>query len=143
MTDQTYVTNSISLETANLAISAAIAKAEQMGLTVTVAVTDPNGILKAFQRMEGASVLSTDIAVNKAYTAVTSGFNTGAFFEFVKSDPALLHGMTEVPRFSVFGGGEQISHPTLGVIGAVGVSGAHYSEDEQIALAGVAAVLGE
>lgn len=141
MTDSTYVTNSVTLATANRAIEAAIAQAEKMGLTVTIAIVDPSGVLKAYQRMEGSSQLSTDVAVRKAYTAATSGFNTGGFFEFIKTDPSLLTGMPQIPGYSIFGGGERIEHPELGLIGAVGVSGAHYSEDEQIALAGVASVL--
>ncbi|KXF53739.1 hypothetical protein AXA44_43470 [Rhodococcus sp. SC4] len=141
MTSPSFTTNTITLRAANAAIEAGLQKAQELGLAVTIAVTDPNGVLKAYQRMEGASVLSTDIAVRKARTAATSGFNTGALFDFIKTDPALLHGMTNVPDYAVFGGGEQISHPELGVIGAVGVSGAHYSEDEQIALAAVESVL--
>jgi uncharacterized protein GlcG (DUF336 family) len=140
MTTVSFTSNTITLAAANSAIEAGLAKAREMGIAVTIAVTDPNGVLKAYQRMEGASVLSTDVAVAKARTAATSGFNTGEFFEFIRTDPALLHGMTNVPGYAVFGGGEQITPADLGVIGAVGVSGAHYSQDEQVARAAVKAV---
>lgn len=140
MSESSYSVRAINLVGANAAISAGLAKARDMGLSVSIAVTDPAGTLTAFQRMEGASVLSADIAVRKAYTASTSGFSTGAFFDFIKTDPALLHGMTNVPNFAVFGGGELVVLED-GVIGAVGVSGAHYTEDEIIAKAAIAAVL--
>ena len=46
------------------------AKARKIGVTENVAILDDGGNLKAFSRMDGAPILSIEIAQNKAYTAL-------------------------------------------------------------------------
>ena len=70
-----------------------------------IAVTDEGGDLKAFQRMDGAPKLSIQISQDKAYTAASFSMPTHAWFDFIKDDPPLLHGITHTPRLMVFGGG--------------------------------------
>jgi uncharacterized protein GlcG (DUF336 family) len=138
--DPIYSKPSISLEAANRAIQAGLEKAAQLGLAVTVAVTDEAGNLKALQRMEGASILSVQVATDKAFTAATSGFDTGDFADFIAGDPPLLASLPTFPRMALFAGGLQIRDGAGSTAGAVGVSGGHYSEDLQIAQAAVQAV---
>jgi uncharacterized protein GlcG (DUF336 family) len=61
------------------------------------------------------------------------------WYDFIKDDgPLALGAPTGIDRLVVFGGG----YPILvdgQVVGAVGVSGGHYSEDMQIAEAGLRA----
>jgi uncharacterized protein GlcG (DUF336 family) len=130
---------SISLETANLVLDAAQAAAETMGTPMVIAVVDESGVQKAFRRMDGAPLLSVDIAADKAYTAVAFGIPTHGWFDFIKNDPPLLHGIVKTPRLVVFGGGYPL---TVGgqVVGAIGVSGGHYEQDMKVAEAGVAAL---
>jgi uncharacterized protein GlcG (DUF336 family) len=106
---------------------------------MVIAVVDEGGVLKAFSRMDGAPLLSVEIAKDKAYTAVAFGIPTHEWFNFIKDDPPLLHGITKTPRLIVFGGGYPIQSEGS-VIGAVGVSGGHYSQDMQVAEAGLAAL---
>jgi len=68
---QTYEKPSITAELAEEIIKAAAGKAEEIGVPMVIAVVDESGILKAFRRMDGAALLSVDIAQNKAYTAVS------------------------------------------------------------------------
>ncbi|MEO8540097.1 MAG: heme-binding protein [bacterium] len=130
---------SISAEAARKVIAGAEAKAVEMGAPMVIAVVDESGVLKAFSRMDGAPLLSVDIAKDKAYTAVAFGIPTHEWFNFIKDDPPLLHGITHTPRLIVFGGGYPLRVDGE-LIGAVGVSGGHYSHDMQVAEAGVAAL---
>jgi uncharacterized protein GlcG (DUF336 family) len=60
--------HSISSELAQKMIDQAMAKARQMGVAENIAILDDGGNLKAFSRMDGAPILSIEIAQNKAYT---------------------------------------------------------------------------
>src|SRR4030088_457025 len=61
--------NSISSELAQKMVDQAVAKARKIGVAENVAILDDGGNLKAFSRMDGAPILSIEIAQNKAYTA--------------------------------------------------------------------------
>jgi uncharacterized protein GlcG (DUF336 family) len=131
--------SSISAEAAKKAVEAAEAKAREIGAPMVIAVVDDSGTLKAFSRMDGAPLLSVDIAQDKAYTAVAFGIPTHEWFNFIKDDPPLLHGITKTPRLIVFGGGYPIRAGNE-LIGGIGVSGGHYTQDMQVAEAGAAAI---
>lgn len=118
---------------------AAEVKAREMGVPMVIAVVDESGTLKAFSRMDGAPLLSVEIAKDKAYTAVAFGMPTGQWFDFITEDAPLLHGITKAPRLVVFGGGYPLKVDGH-IIGAMGVSGGHYSHDMEVAQAGVAAL---
>ena len=80
-----------------------------------------------------------DIAINKAYTAASFGMPTHVWYDFIKDDPPLLHGITQTPRLIIFGGGFPIIEDGQ-MIGAIGVSGGHYTEDMEVAKAALAAI---
>lgn len=77
-------------------------------MPMVIAVVDDSGILKAFLRMDGAKLLSVDIAQNKAWTAASFGIATDQWHEFIKNDAPLLTGIPSTPRLIVFGGGYPI-----------------------------------
>ncbi|MHB1595285.1 MAG: GlcG/HbpS family heme-binding protein [Streptosporangiaceae bacterium] len=136
----TFQRPSVSTELARAMIEAAEREAAQMGQPFVIAIVDDSGVLKAFSRMDGAPLLSVQVAQDKAYTAAGFGMATDAWHEFVKDDPPLAMGATTgIDRLVVFGGGYPIS---IGgkVVGAIGVSGGHYSQDMQVAQAGLTAV---
>ena len=130
---------SIDLATAERAIEAASAKAADMGLAMSIAVVDEAGDLCAFRRMEGAPRLTIEIATNKAYTSASFGMPTHAWWDFIKDDPPLLHGITHTPRLVVFGGGFPIKQDGS-IIGAIGLSGGHYTQDMECARAALDAI---
>jgi uncharacterized protein GlcG (DUF336 family) len=119
-------------------LEAAAVKALEIETPMVIAIVDESGTLKAFRRMDGAPQMSVEIAINKGYTAVSFGMPTHNWFEFIKSDPPLLHGFVHTPRLVVFGGGYPISHEGH-VIGGIGVSGGHYEQDMKVAEAALAA----
>jgi uncharacterized protein GlcG (DUF336 family) len=132
---------SITVQAAQAAIAAAEAKAQEIGVPMVIAVVDESGVLKSFSRMDGAALLSVQIAQDKAYTAVSFGISTDAWFNFIKDDPPLLHGIVKIPRLVVFGGGYPIAFDGA-VAGGIGVSGGHYEQDMVVAQAGLAAITG-
>jgi uncharacterized protein GlcG (DUF336 family) len=136
---KTLTKTSITSEGAADVLRGAADKARAMGVPMVIAVVDESGVLKAFTRMDGAPLLSVDLAIDKAYTAAAFGMPTHAWFEFIKDDPPLLHGIVKTPRLIVFGGGYPIEIDGA-VAGAIGVSGGHYSQDMEVAQAGLAAL---
>lgn len=134
---------SLTSELAGRLVRAAERRAVEMGKAFVIAVADESGVLKAFSRMDGAPLLSVKIAQDKAYTAAGFGLSTDAWHDFIKDDPPLAAGAAAgIDRLVVFGGG----YPVLvdgAVVGAIGVSGGHYSEDMDVAQAGLAVVGGE
>jgi uncharacterized protein GlcG (DUF336 family) len=135
----TVVKHSISTEAARKIVQAAEAASAAKGHLMVIAITDESGVLKAFSRMDGAPLLSVEIAIDKAYTAAAYGIATHEWHEFIKNDQPLLHGITKVPRLITFGGGFPIKIDG-NVVGAIGVSGGHWSQDMEVAQAGLAAL---
>lgn len=134
-----FTRQSIASEGAFKAILAAEKKAREIGVPMCIAVTDESGVLKAFTRMDGAPQLSVDISKDKAYTAIAFGIPTHAWYDFIKEDGPLLHGITKTPRLIIFGGGYPIKDGDA-IIGGIGVSGGHYQQDQEVAEAALAAL---
>src|SRR5438874_12829089 len=115
-------THSIASERAQKLVNAAVAKARELGVAENVAMLDDGGNLKAFSRMDGASMPTIEIAQNKAYTALF-GVSTQDFFNFIRGDPSLLAGIPALSRVAAWGGGFPIK-VNGEIVGAIGVSGA-------------------
>lgn len=130
---------SITQSAADRLIEAATVKAAEIGVPMALAIVDESGGLKAFRRMDGAPLMSVEIATNKAYTAVSFGMATHEWFDFIKSDPPLLHGIVHTPRLVVFGGGYPVTEDGQ-TIGGIGVSGGHYDHDMTVAKAALQAL---
>src|ERR1700682_262121 len=118
----------ISSELAQKMVNAAVAKARELGVTENVAILDDGGNLKAFGRMDGASIPTIEIALNKAYTALF-GVSTQEFFDFIQGDPSLLAGIPALPRVAAWGGGFPIQVDGE-IVGSIGVSGAPKVEND-------------
>ena len=137
----TFQRPSVSAELVTELIAAAQRKAEELGKPFTVAVVDESGVLKGLLRMDNAALVSVQVAQDKAYTAVGFGIPSHSWHDFIKDDPPLAAGApTGIDRLVVFGGGYPIVIDGA-VVGGVGVSGGHYSEDMEVAQAALA-VLG-
>jgi uncharacterized protein GlcG (DUF336 family) len=130
----------VSLEAAEAIVAAARAKAVEIEVPAAIAVVDADGTLKAFVRMDGAPLLPVRIAQQKAWTAISFGMPSHAWWDMVREDPPLLHGIVHQEDVVIFGGGYPIQGGDGEVIGGVGVSGGHYSQDQEIAEAGLAAL---
>lgn len=129
---KTFVeSKNISLELANKMMEAALAKAEELGMPFSIAIVDKPGNLKAFSAQDGAPILSLEIAQNKAFSAAAYNRPTHEWYDRIKNDPPLLHGIVHTNRLVIFGGGYPIKINGE-LIGGIGVSGGHYSHDMQV-----------
>lgn len=133
------VMRAIDATTAVQAATAATEKAKEIGIGICAAVYDSSSQLKAYVRMDGAPMLAGPIAEDKAHTSASFRSPTHSLFDWISKDPPLLHGITQYPRFIVFGGGYPITENGE-LIGSIGVSGGHYSQDMECAKAGLAAI---
>ena len=131
---------SLTLAGAQKVFDACLAKANEMGLRFCIAVADPSGEPLIAARMDGAPRLSAGIAANKAYSvAGFGGMPTSGWWDTIKDEPSLVHGLTQTPRLVVFGGGVGIFVDKR-LVGTVGVSGGSAEEDAEVAAAGAAAI---
>jgi len=139
MPGDTFSRASVSAALARRVIEGGVDYAIEIGKAFTIAVVDESGVLKAIERMDGAPLISVQIAQDKAYTAAGFGIPSHAWHDFIKDDPPLAAGApTGIDRLVVFGGGFPIMVDGA-LVGAVGVSGGHYTEDMQVAEAGLSA----
>ena len=127
-------------EAALTAVRGALAKGQELGIRVAVAVIDRGGNQLAFARDPGAPFHSTGIAQDKATTSAGFGLPTKQWWPVLEgmNSPGLLAGIASVPRMVVFGGGVPV-YANGECIAGVGVSGGSEEEDEICARAGIAA----
>ena len=130
--------STITIEAAKAMIEASEAKAREVGVPMCTAIADPDGNLKAFSRMDGAALLSIKIAQDKAYTAIAFGLSTKDWWQFIKDDGPLLHGITHAERVVIYEGGIPIQKDGQ-IVGGIGVSGGYYTQDQECAEAGIEA----
>lgn len=127
----------ISADGAQQVVEAAVAKANELGVPMVIAVVDESAQLKAYLRMDGSLLASVHVSQSKAVTAVGFGLATDQWYSAIENDPPLLHGVTAIPNFMMIGGGI----PLVGdgaIVGAIGVSGGSYQQDTEVAQAGAA-----
>lgn len=136
--DKTFEKRCVSADLAAKMVEAAVAKAKSLGVPQVVAILDESGLLKAFCRMDGAPLISIEVAQNKAYTALL-GAPSQDFFNRIKEDPALLAGVPHIPRIVTFGGGLPIRLDGA-VAGGIGVSGGSVEQDIACAQAAIDAI---
>jgi len=117
--------------------AAAEAEARMNSWHVAIAILDDGGHLLHFIRMDGATPANAVIAVEKARTAAMSRRSSGKWEEMVMGGrPAMVKMPGILP---VQGGMPVVVDGTC--VGGVGVSGVQSQQDEQIANAGIAALL--
>ncbi len=123
------------------AAKAAEEKAAEMGIPFSFAAVDEGGNLALFHRMDDTLLVSTDIAINKAYTAVALKMPTHEVYPLAQPGGA-LYGIntTNDCKLVTFGGGFPVVQDGK-LIGAIGVSGGSVEEDMVVAKAALAAIV--
>ena len=127
----------VTLAEANRMVQAAIAKANEINVKVSIAVCDAGGSLLTFNRMEGASAVSAAVAQGKA--AASAGFGRAS---------GTLHADSPVIQAIIASmGGRMLPaqgavpvHKNGELVGSIGGSGATAQQDEECAQAGLAAL---
>jgi len=115
-------------------------KATQLGVKVSVYAVDSSGNPVAMQRMDGAGILTADIARGKAYTCIAFQSHSKDFVERMKDRPAAALGLTQASgnKIVILPGGVLVKEGTE-IIGALGVSGASSDQDHECAIGAIAA----
>ncbi len=129
--------NRLSLADAHALIEGARARAVEINVPMCIAVVDESGNLIAFERMDGAKVLSTTLATDKAFTAAISKRATHEYGE-INVPGNRTYGINSVHggRFSTVGGGRPVLVEGE-VVGAIGLSGGAAEQDMDCARAGL------
>ena len=127
---------SIRLAEANRAIQAALAKAHNLAINISVTVCDADGRLVAFQRMDGTLAEAHRASYGKALASATSGRPSGdesiEFSEYFRTASVIGEGVALLGR----PGGLPIIREGQ-VEGALGVAGATDEQCVECALAGI------
>ena len=122
-------------------IKAAVEKAEEMGVPVSIAVVGPEGHLIAVERMDEAGFITPDTAIAKAYTmaafrSMSPRFPDGLVIQqwFKERNPQLLTNLASLTngKIAASGGAAPVFKGNE-MVGAYGVSGATSDQDEVIA----------
>ncbi len=124
-------------DVARACVDAALAKAGEMRLAVTVVVVDDGGTPKALVRMDGAPLVSVETARLKAYSAAAIGVATDDFFTAISGDPSAVASFGTRPGLALIAGGIPLTLDGV-LIGGVGVAGAMTGAEDR-AIAEVAA----
>ena len=127
----------LTYEGAAAILSAAVAKASDMGVPQCITVVDSGGQLITMARMDGAFALSIDTALRKAQTAACYGGPTGHIPEGADVKLAIA---TKGKRINLPGGLPIIVDGHL--IGGIGVGSGSGAQDLEVAKVGIAALAG-
>lgn len=138
----TVTKESISQELAQRLSKAVEARANEIKTPMCIAVCDESGVIKAFLRMDNAPLVSIDVALNKAKTSVAWGMPTHEIHDFIKDDSPLTLGAPHIKDTVVFGGGYPVKINDQ-VVGGIGVSGGHYTQDMECAQTALALLFSE
>lgn len=111
------------------------AEARRNQWNVVIAILDDGGHLLMLERMDGATPANAEIAVEKGRSAAVSRRSTKAWEDRVKEGRVSMLKMPVLP----VQGGIPVMHQGE-CVGGIGISGVQSHEDEQIALAGAAAL---
>jgi len=127
----------LTLSDAHRLIHAALAKANDIQVKLSVAVCDPGGTLMAFSRMDGAIAISATVAQGKAAASAGFGRPSGA----LQADSPIIQAVIAATGGKMLPARGAVPVYQNGVlVGAIGASGATAEQDEQCAQAGAAAL---
>jgi uncharacterized protein GlcG (DUF336 family) len=127
----------LTLDDCRKLMGAAQAEARKNSWNVVIAILDDGGHLLHLERMDGATPANAAIAVEKGRTAAMSRRSSGVWEEMIKGGRTVMLKMPGI--LPVQGGMPVMVDGTC--VGGVGVSGVQSHQDEQIAQAGIDALL--
>jgi uncharacterized protein GlcG (DUF336 family) len=129
----------LTLAAARKVIAAALARGAAMGIPLSVAVVDAGDMLVAFERMDGADLVSERLARDKAFTALVNRMPTRDLAPMAQPGTEFYrYDSVAGGRMIVFAGGMPLERSGI-LVGAVGVSGGSAEQDQQAAEAGLSA----
>jgi len=129
----------LSLDLALTLLTRVREEAEARDLSLSAAVVDAAGHLLATQRMDGAALGAMQLAVGKAFTAVSWATPSGEFARSTQPGGDDWGWNTTDPRIVVYAGGIPLLVDGE-LVGGIGASGGTAAEDEECVVAAAAGV---
>jgi uncharacterized protein GlcG (DUF336 family) len=120
----------LSLDLGLLLLARLREEAEARGLSLAAAVVDDAGQVLASQRMDGAALGAMQLALGKAFTAVSWGAPSGEFSRSTQPGGDDWGWNTTDPRIVVYAGGLPLRADGE-LVGGIGASGGTAAEDEE------------
>lgn len=131
----------LTLDDARVMMQAAEKKAREIGVDMDIAITDDNGSLLMFHRMDNARITSIDIAISKAFTAAAARKSTRAYGQTSQpGGPSYGIHVSNQGRFMIVAGGLPIFFQEQ-IVGGIGCSSGHSDQDEVVSQAGIDALV--
>ena len=129
----------LTLAAARRMVDAVEGVARELRVAFSVAVVDAGDQLVAFARMDGADLVSIDLARDKAYSALMNRMPTRDLAPIVQPGTE-FYGYDSLAggRMVVFAGGMPLERDGV-LVGAVGVSGGDAAQDQRAVDAAVTA----
>ena len=127
----------MTLDMAKVIVDAVEKRAQAEGKRAVIAVAGADGNPVAVHVMDGAFLVSYEVAVKKAYTAVAVKMSTMDLSVLCRPG-GTFYGLQALDKVITFGGGIPLVRNGV-IVGAIGVSGGTGEEDHSLALHGVAA----
>ena len=121
----------LSLETAKKIIEEIEKESKNRGKKAVICVCNEQGNPIAVHVMDGAFLISFDVAVKKAYTAVALKMPTLKLNDLVKSGQT-FYGLQNLDKVMTIGGGVPLYRNGI-LVGGLGVSGGTGEEDDSLA----------
>jgi uncharacterized protein GlcG (DUF336 family) len=131
------------LTAAKAMVDAAIAYARKKPMSpLTIVVLDARGALKFAIAEDGTSLKRAEIAIGKAHGALAMGLGSRTLYTRSQSQPSFIAAVTHAVGGMMVPvpGGVLIRSADGELLGAIGISGDSSDNDEEAALAGIAAV---
>jgi glc operon protein GlcG len=136
------VDGTLDLKTGRDLTDAAMAKAQEIGIPISVAIVDAGGRVRLITRMDNAGWFSAEIALGKAVAAVAFRRDTDAMLDRLKGKEVMATAVTSLSGGTLIlgQGGCIITGSDESVVGGIGVSGGSSQQDAECAHAAIDSV---
>ena len=122
-------------------MAGAEAKAIEIGVDMDIAITDDNGSLLLFQRMDGGRITSIAVAIRTAFTAAAARKSTRDYgVAGAAGGPAFGIHVRHQGRFMIVPGGLPVFVDDQ-IVAGIGCSSGTPDQDEVVAQAGIDALM--
>ena len=112
--------------------AAAREKSKEIGIDISFAISDENGLPRAYRRYGEALVLSITLVPGKAYTAAVTQSKTKDVASVAAEGAPLMAIQANDPRITLVAGGYPLFEKGK-IVGGIGVGGGTEEQDCQIA----------
>jgi uncharacterized protein GlcG (DUF336 family) len=122
---------SVDLQQAQQIIQRALEAATAQSVRIAAVVLDTGGHIVAAARMDGVGPLNLDVARRKANAVVNLGVSTAEMLQMISRDQLITTVLHSEPSIVLLPGGLPIRDDEA-LIGALGIAGGFYPQDQAI-----------